>query len=499
MSFRESLENPMLPLSLIGLGQNISCFLNASQINRAFFELSSRISQAEDDHGTCFVTLGPAGHFLRVEVVPILNNQHLAAGYVLRLKAIGPSQASPEDIFSPTRGPADRHQATATPPTPAPEDLVMAPLQLQKILETLKNRLAEKAGITLELTMPGQPAWIYGNDRYLLLALTFLLSGLRQLAGETTFSGIVSIEQDYFHLDIVWNGAPLDNGQIESWNRSSIPLATAGESLILEQIFTGHQMEWWSSPHHPSPGKAALRVFIPAAEPGKAKSIVPITLAEGRPEFFDFDLLHRPESDPDLQGQLLANLSYTVIDTETTGLDPTTDEIIAIGAVRIVNGRLLRGEIFNVLVDPQRDIPEKSMKIHGIRPEMLQGQPTIEKVLPQLYQFVGNSVIVGHNVAFDMRMFQVKEYIAPVRFTQPVLDIMFLSAVIHPAHRRHNLEAISERLGITITGRHTALGDALTAGEVLLKCLPILARNNILTLEDAVLASRKTKYAKLSY
>jgi DNA polymerase-3 subunit epsilon len=126
---------------------------------------------------------------------------------------------------------------------------------------------------------------------------------------------------------------------------------------------------------------------------------------------------------------------------------------------------------------------------------MLQGQLTIDKVLPLLYQFVENTVLVGHNVAFDMRMFQMKESISAVRFTQPVLDAMVLSAVIYPSHRHHSLEAVAERLGITITGRHTALGDALAAGEVLLKCIPLLARNGILTLDDAFQACRKTRYA----
>ncbi len=98
-----------------------------------------------------------------------------------------------------------------------------------------------------------------------------------------------------------------------------------------------------------------------------------------------------------------------------------------------------------------------------------------------------------------MRMFQVKEESADVRFTQPVLDTLFLSALIHPMHRYHSLEAVSERLGIRITGRHTAMGDALATAEILLKCLPILARNGILTLGDAMQASGKTRYAKIRY
>ena len=88
---------------------------------------------------------------------------------------------------------------------------------------------------------------------------------------------------------------------------------------------------------------------------------------DSRPEFYDFDLFRHEEADLALDDRLLAQLSYTVFDTETTGLNPSEgDEIIQIGAVRIVNRRLLRNEAFEQLVDPRRGLPPASVKVHGI-------------------------------------------------------------------------------------------------------------------------------------
>lgn len=115
-------------------------------------------------------------------------------------------------------------------------------------------------------------------------------------------------------------------------------------------------------------------------------------------------------------------MSYTVFDTETTGLDPSKgDEIIQIGATRIVNGKLRRQECFEQLVDPQRPIPAASIPIHGIEPAMVAGQPTIDAVLPAFHAFAHDTVLVGHNAAFDMRFLELKEERTRVRFDQPVL------------------------------------------------------------------------------
>jgi DNA polymerase III subunit epsilon len=491
----------LLTRQFIGLGRNITSFVNKTQIQRAFSEITEKLAKSRDNIATCFSTLGPYGHFLRVEIVPILVYIDELAGFILRIHSIAQTQSMPNSAIPIHGMKSDFNRSSAVVPASCPShaNLSLIPMHVQNVLEMVQSLVWDQYDVRLRLDMPNEPAWIYAVNHYLTSALTFLLGQLKILVDISSFECLAAVERDYIHVDVIWTGTPVADSVLDEWKNGIVLHEKGVGYLKLNDILLQHEAECWSSLMHKSPEKACLRVFIPSAELSRVRNISPITLSASRPEFYDFDLLNRPDSNPDLKKQLLSNISYTVIDTETTGLDPLSDEIISIGAVRIVNGRLLKNEIFNVLVDPQREVPETSIQIHGIRPEMLQGQPTIDKALPLLYQFAGNTVLVGHNMAYDMRMFQVKEYISSVRFTQPVLDTMFLSAVIHPSHRRHSLEAISERLGISITGRHTALGDALAAAEILLKCIPILARNDILTLNDALQASRKTRYAKISY
>ena len=198
--------------------------------------------------------------------------------------------------------------------------------------------------------------------------------------------------------------------------------------------------------------------------------------------------------------RLLSELAYTVFDTETTGLNPSQgDEIIQIGATRVLNGKLLRSESFEQLIDPCRPLSAESAKIHGISEDMLRGQPTIESVLPAFHAFSAETVLIAHNAAFDMRFLQLKEGATGLRFDQPVLDTLLLSAVIHPNQESHRLEAIAERLGLTIIGRHTALGDAIVTAEVFLKLVPLLAEKGIRTLREAREAAEKTYYARIKY
>jgi DNA polymerase-3 subunit epsilon len=141
----------------------------------------------------------------------------------------------------------------------------------------------------------------------------------------------------------------------------------------------------------------------------------------------------------------------------------------------------------------------ESTRIHGIEARALEGQPAIEQVLPLFHRFCEDTVLVGHNAAFDMRFLELKEASAGIRFAQPVLDTLLLSAAVHPAHQDHRLESIAERLGVRLIGRHTALGDALLTGEIFLKLIPLLAERGVVTLRQALQASRETYYARLQY
>ena len=108
-------------------------------------------------------------------------------------------------------------------------------------------------------------------------------------------------------------------------------------------------------------------------------------------------------------------------------------------------------------------------------------------------------MLVGHNAAFDMRFLQLKEAQAGVRFEQPVLDTLLLSAVVHAEQASHSLEEIAARLGVEVVGRHTALGDALVTAEVFLRLVPLLAERGLHALGAARAAAVKTYYARLKY
>ena len=137
-----------------------------------------------------------------------------------------------------------------------------------------------------------------------------------------------------------------------------------------------------------------------------------------------------------------------------------------------MNGRLLREETFEQLVDPRRSIPSAGMAYHGITPKMVSMQPTIAQVLQAFHAYAHDSVLVAHNAAFDMRFLQLKVAATSVVFEQPVLGTLLLSEVVHPNQASNRLEAIAERLNVPVLGRHTALGDALVTAEVFKKCCP---------------------------
>ena len=127
------------------------------------------------------------------------------------------------------------------------------------------------------------------------------------------------------------------------------------------------------------------------------------------------------------------------------------------------------------------------------------GQPTIDAVLPRFSRFVEDTVLVGHNVAFDLKFLQLKEEATGVVFRNPVLDTLLLAALIYPDSEVHSLEALARLVGVEVTGRHTSLGDALVTAELFLQLIPLLEERGLETFGQVQAAEKETFYARLEY
>ncbi|MEP0337915.1 MAG: exonuclease domain-containing protein [Alphaproteobacteria bacterium] len=216
-----------------------------------------------------------------------------------------------------------------------------------------------------------------------------------------------------------------------------------------------------------------------------------------RPELYDFDQLNPPMHLEELGGKKLKDLTFVVFDTETTGLKPSEgDEIISIAGVRVTGGRIEEDAPFSRLVHPGKKIPKASIRFHGITDDMVTGEPPIGDVLPAFKVFVGEAVLVAHNAAFDVRFLKLKEDATGVVFDNMVLDSLLLSVFLDAESRNHSLDAIAERMGVEIEGRHTALGDSIVTAKVFLRMLDMLEARGITTLRQAVDASIKMEHVR---
>lgn len=193
-----------------------------------------------------------------------------------------------------------------------------------------------------------------------------------------------------------------------------------------------------------------------------------------RPLTYDFELL-APSSATGLRDTPLRELVYVVFDSETTGLDPSVDEVVQLGAVRVVNGKTVAGETFESLVNPGIKIPALSTKVHGIDNDMVSDAPEFADVCTRFHDFSKDAVFVAHNAAFDMAFLHKTGPKIDRTFDHPVLDTVLMSAAVFGGSAVHTLDAICERLNITIpeTQRHTAMGDAVATANALIAMIRI--------------------------
>jgi DNA polymerase-3 subunit epsilon len=162
----------------------------------------------------------------------------------------------------------------------------------------------------------------------------------------------------------------------------------------------------------------------------------------------------------------LKNETFVCIDCETTGLDASNDRIIEVAAASFTSGGIQ--EQFDSLIDPTIPIPEETIKIHNITPDMVAGKPTIDKVLPDILRIIGKKTIVGHGIDFDVEILvKAAERCGIPTTIQNNKRIDTLRMARHYGESPTNsLQQLRNHFNIAEEGAHRALNDVVVNIEV---------------------------------
>lgn len=162
---------------------------------------------------------------------------------------------------------------------------------------------------------------------------------------------------------------------------------------------------------------------------------------------------------PDAQ-QKLADVTFVAFDTETTGFSPKTDRIVELAAVKFRAGRILEKKAW--LINPERPIPDRVERVHGITAAMVQSQPPFAEIYPEFEEFAAGCVLIAHNALFDVRMVNAEVARADLaRLPNPVVDSLRLFRSWYPEAEGHTLEGLMRHTGESADGYHRALADSV--------------------------------------
>ena len=522
---------------LLGLGRSIYSVIDEKLITHALERIQRRIAHGKPPTSVQCLMQASEGRVYRIHVTPICHQTNQVSGLLLLIEnitqAVTTKRAQSHLLQSINQESKDwANKLEQANETPSAEQLATCRQWLHGLAERLHPHTTEAntwfpledIGVddfwgalidhvqaldidglsidTVDVT-PMSETWLAVDGLSLIRALGLLIEALAK-HGDVVVGGSHQDHRWVIHLT-PGDRHPLRDAQTFcQWLDAIVHEEVLTEGPLgrtIDQVLRQHGGDLRVMPRDLADRSSIeIEVTLPTIEPVDQ---LPENLAqrgEGRPEFYDFGLIRQPTASKAWADLPLSQLTYTVFDTETTGLNPSQgDEIIQLGAIRIVNGRILSKEVFDQLIDPKRAIPPSSTAIHGIHPSDVVGQPTIETVLPLFHRFCTDTVLVAHNADFDLRCLALKERETGVEFNQPVLDTLLLSAIAHPFQDSHNLDKVAERLGIEIQDRHTALGDAKLTAEIFIRLLPVLNDKGIITLNDALIASKAIWQKRAAY
>ncbi len=181
---------------------------------------------------------------------------------------------------------------------------------------------------------------------------------------------------------------------------------------------------------------------------------------------FFFDDFELPQRKNKGNSRLEFPTDYTVIDLETTGLDPSWNEIIEIGALRVRNYEIV--DTYSQLIKPKNPIDNFIADLTGITNEMVANAPEIKIVLPVFLKFVDDDIVVGHNVNFDINfLYDDCEKHLGHGFTNDFVDTIRLSRRLFPEEKHHRLKDLKKRYNLSGNNNHRALDDAILTNQCL--------------------------------
>lgn len=203
-----------------------------------------------------------------------------------------------------------------------------------------------------------------------------------------------------------------------------------------------------------------------------------------------------------VQSRPLADYTFVVCDTELTGLNRRRNEIISIGAVKIIDFRIELNQSFHRYIRPRDLAHTDSTLIHRITPEQLRSMPPMEEVLPEFIRYCGDALIVGHHVTLDMNFLnRAAREVLGGTISNPSIDTMRLAMGYKEAqfmdqygHNKlstsYNLNDLSREFNLPVFSPHDALEDALQTAYLFLFLVKKMKQGRIRTLKDLYEAGR---------
>ncbi len=202
------------------------------------------------------------------------------------------------------------------------------------------------------------------------------------------------------------------------------------------------------------------------------------------------------------QGRPLDSYVFAVCDTELTGLNRRKDEIISIGAVKIVNLQIELSQTFYALVKPKNISPNEATLVHRITPEELETAPPMDEILPRFIEYLGNALLVGHFVGIDVHFLNkaCKDLLGGT-LSNPNIDTMRLARAYKGKRSRdyygyvdtsdsYNLDDLSREFNLPLFKPHNALEDALQTAYLFLFLLKKMRHSGASTLKELYRAGR---------